>query len=167
MQNLLKNLRYGLRQLGKNPGFTVVALITLALSLGANLTIFAVVDSILLRPLPFPEPDRLVLLYSTYPTAGKARDLASLRSYFERRGNIPAFSQLAALNAATAVVGEAGSTERMDIGRVTPEFFSTLGVPLAMGRSFTDAEMTYQTCLLYTSSRTGWRWMRRCPRIAG
>jgi predicted permease len=145
MQNLLKNLRYGLRQLGKNPGFTVVALITLALSLGANLTIFAVVDSILLRPLPFPEPDRLVLLYSTYPTAGKARDLASLRSYFERRGNIPAFSQLAALNAATAVVGEAGSTERMDIGRVTPEFFSTLGVPLAMGRSFTDAEMTYQT----------------------
>jgi hypothetical protein len=113
MQTLLQDLRYALRQLHKNPGFTAVALITLALCIGANLAIFAVVDSILLRPLPFPEPDRLVLLYNTYPKAGKDRDAASLTSYYERRGKIPAFSQLASLNEATAVVGEVVSATQL------------------------------------------------------
>jgi len=145
MIGLLQDLRYALRQLRNNPGFTAVALITLALCLGANLAIFAVIDSVLLRPLPFPEPDRLVILYNTYPKAGKDRDMASLTSYYERRGNIRAFSQIASLNYATSVVGEPGSTEREDVGRVSPEFFTTLGVPLTMGRAFTESEMTYQT----------------------
>ena len=145
MENAIQDLRYGLRLLRKNPGFTAVALITLALCLGSNLTIFAAIDSILIRPLPFPDSDRLVILYNTYPKAGLARDLASLNSYYERRGNIPAFSQIADLNYATAIVGEPGATEREDVARVTPEFFTTLGVPLALGRAFTDSEMTYQT----------------------
>ena len=145
MQTLLQDLRYALRQLHKNPGFTAVALITLALCIGANLAIFAVVDCILLRPLPFPQPDRLVLLYNTYPKMGVSRSPASLTSYYERRGKIPAFSQLASINEASAVVGEPGSSERVDVGRVSPEFFATLGVPLAMGRAFTESEMTYQT----------------------
>src|SRR5947207_12524247 len=145
MQALLNDVRYALRQLRKNPRFTTVALITLALCLGANLTSFAVVDSILLRPLPFNQPDRLVVLYNSYPNTGKSRDLASITSYLERRGNIAAFEKIAALNTATSVVGETGSTERTDIERVTPEFFSVLGVPLAKGRAFTESEMTYQT----------------------
>jgi hypothetical protein len=83
-----QNIRYALRQLRKSPGFTAVALITLALCIGANLTIFAVVDSILLRPLPFPHSDRLVTLYSSFPKAGKDRDgfvdpvLRTPRKYF-------------------------------------------------------------------------------------
>ena len=145
MQTFISEIRYGLRQLRNHPGFTMVALITLALCLGANLTIFAAVDSILLRPLPFPQSDRLVLLYNSYPNAGKPRDLASLTSYYERRGQIPAFEQVTALSTGTSVVGETGSTEREDIERVTPEFFSLLGVPLAMGRAFHESEMTYQT----------------------
>jgi len=145
MSGLLQDLRYALRQLRNSPGFTAVALVTLALCLGSNITIFAVIDSVLLRPLPFPESDRLVLLYNSYPNAGKDRDGASLTSYYERRGNIPAFAQLASLNYATAVVGEAGATEREDVGRVSPEFFATLGVPLAMGRAFAESEMTYQS----------------------
>jgi predicted permease len=142
---LLQDVRYALRQLRKSPGFTTVALLTLALCLGANLTIFAVIDSILLRPLPFPESDRLVVLYNSYPNAGKPRDAASLTSYYERRGNIPAFQQLASLNYATGVIGETGSTQREEIARVSPEFFATLGVSLAKGRAFTESEMTYQT----------------------
>jgi predicted permease len=157
MENLFQNLRYAFRQLRKSPGFTAVALITLALCLGANFTIFAAVDSILLRPLPFPESNRLVILYNTYPKAGLNRDLASLTSYYERRGNIPAFSQLASLNYATVVVGESGSTEREDIGRVSPEFFATLGVPLAMGRAFNESEMTYQTDHEAILTDTYWR----------
>jgi predicted permease len=157
MTVLSHDLLYALRQLRKSPGFATVALLTLALCLGANLTIFAVIDSILLRPLPFPEPDRLVVLYNTYPKAGKERDLASITNYYERRGNIPAFSSLASLNLVTVVLGEAGATERVPAGRVTPEFFSTLGVPLAMGRVFTDAEMTYQTDNEIILTDTYWR----------
>jgi predicted permease len=145
METVFQDLRYGLRQLRKNPGFTAVAVITVALCLGANLTIFAAVDSILLRPLPFPDSGRLVTLYNSFPKAGKDRDGASLTQYYERRGNIPAFSQIASLNPTTSVIGEAGSTERVDVGRVSSEFFSTLGVGPRVGRAFTDAEMTYQT----------------------
>ncbi len=145
MEALVHDVRYALRQWRKHPSFTAVALITLALCLGANLTIFAVVDSILLRPLPFPHADRLVVLYNSYPKAGKDRDQASLTSYYERRGNITAFESLAAINNVTTIVGETGATEREDVGRVTPEFFATLGVPMAMGRAFNESEMTYQT----------------------
>ena len=157
MNSLFQDIRYALRQLRQAPGFTVVAVITLALCLGSNLTIFAAIDSILLRPLPFPQPDQLVVLYSSYPKAGLDRDLASLTSYYERRGNIPAFSQIAAINNTTTIVGEPGSTERVDSGRVTPEFFSTLGVPLAMGHAFTESEMTYQTDQEVVLTDSFWR----------
>ncbi len=141
----VRNIRYALRQLRKSPGFTTIAVVTVALCIGANLTIFAAVDAILLRPLPFPHSDRLVILYNSYPKAGKPRDGASLTNYYERRGNIPAFSQVASMNYVSSVVGEIGSTEAVDIGRVTSEFFSTLGVAPLMGRAFTDSEMTYQS----------------------
>src|SRR5271154_3503932 len=92
---LSRELRYAVRLLRKTPGFTVTALLTLAICLGANLTIFAVMDSILLRPLPFPEAGRLVTMFNTYPKAGVDRDGSSITNYYERRGHIPAFSSLA------------------------------------------------------------------------
>lgn len=145
MLTLWRDLRYAARMLRRNPGFTAVAVITLALCLGANLAIFAVVDTVLLRPLPFPEPDRLVTLYNSYSKAGKERDLTSLTSYYERQGNISAFAQLAGLMENTAIVGETGATERVEVGRVSADFFGTLGVGPVLGRAFTEAEMTYQT----------------------
>ena len=120
-------LRYAARLLRKTPGFTATALLTLAICLGANLTIFAVIDSILLRPLPFPEADRLVTMFNTYPKAGVDRDGSSITNYYERRGRIPAFASLAIYHFGTAIVGEAGSTEREQITRVSPDFFPTLG----------------------------------------
>ncbi|HEY4245975.1 MAG TPA: ABC transporter permease [Lacunisphaera sp.] len=142
---MLTNIRRSLRSLLKTPGFTATALATLAICLGANLTIFAVIDAILLRPLPYADSDRLVTVYHTYPRANIPRSNASLTSYYERRGHIAAFSSLAAISEATSVVGETGATSFENLGRVSPEFFSTLGVPLLMGRAFTDAEMTYNT----------------------
>ena len=85
------------------------------------------IDSILLRPLPFPEAGRLVTVFNTYPKAGVDRDGSSLTNYYERRGRIPAFSSLAIYRYGTAIVGEAGSTEREQITRVSPDFFATLG----------------------------------------
>jgi hypothetical protein len=71
--------------------------------LGANLTIFAVINSILLRPLPFPESDRLVTIFNTYPKAGVDRDGASVTNYYERRGRIPAFASVAIYRYGTAI----------------------------------------------------------------
>jgi hypothetical protein len=90
---LFRQARYALRLFRKTPGFTITALLTLAVCLGANLTIFAVIDSILLRPLPFPKADQLVTIFNTYPKAGVDRDGSSLTNYYERRGHIPAFAR--------------------------------------------------------------------------
>jgi predicted permease len=142
---VLQNLRDAARALSRTPGFALTALVTLALCIGANLTIFAVVDSVLLRPLAFPEPERLVTVFNTYPKAGVERDGASITNYYERRGHIDAFSSLAIYREGTVVVGEAGSTEREPILEVSPDFFSTLGVSPILGRAFTEEETSLQT----------------------
>jgi predicted permease len=154
---LLRQLRHAARLLRKTPRFTVTALVTLAVCLGANLTIFAVVDSILLRPLPFPEASRLVTVFNTYPKAGVDRDGSSVTNYYERRGRIPAFAALAIYRYGTAILGEAGSTERAQIARVSPDFFSTLGAGPVMGRSFTDEETSFQTAKVVILTDAYWR----------
>jgi predicted permease len=138
----MSNLRLAFRQLIKNPAFTVTALATVAICLGANLAIFAVINSILLRPLPFPQSDRLVTIFNTYPKAGVENDGSSITNYYERRGNIPAFSSLSIFRDGSEVVGETGAAEQTEIMRVSPDFFATLGVNLAMGRTFTEEEAT-------------------------
>src|SRR3984893_3193728 len=135
-----RELGYAARLLRKTPGFAATALLTLAVCLGANLTVCAVIDSVLLRPLPFPEPDRLMTIFNTYPKAGVERDGSSVTNYYERRGNIPAFSSLSIFRSGSEVVGEAGAAEQTEIMRISPEFFTTLGVGPVMGRSFNEAE---------------------------
>jgi predicted permease len=152
-----RQLRHAARLLRKTPRLTATALVTLAVCLGANLTIFAVVDAILLRPLPFPEAGRLVTIFNTYPKAGVERDGSSVANYYERRGSIPAFEEVAIYREGTVVVGEAGSTERESIARVSPDFFSTLGEGLAMGRSFTNEETSYQTDKFVILTDAYWR----------
>jgi predicted permease len=136
----MHELRYAFRQLRKAPAFTVTALATVAICLGANLTIFAVVDSVLLKPLPFPHAKQLVTIFNTYPKAGVDNDGSSLTNYYERRGHIPAFSSISIYREGSEVVGDAGSTEQEELMRVSPDFFATLGVNLAKGRTFTEPE---------------------------
>ena len=95
----------------------------------------------LLRPLPFPDADRLVTIFNTYPKAGVERDGSSLTNYYERRGNIPAFSSLSIFRYGSEVVGETGSTQQEEVMRVSPEFFTTLGIGPVMGRSFDETDM--------------------------
>lgn len=140
----MNDLRFAFRQLRKSPAFTVTALATVAICLGANLAIFAVINSILLKPLPFPQSDRLVTIYNTYPKAGVENDGASITNYYERRGNIPALSSLSIWMERSETVGEPGSTEQMGVLRISPEFFATLGVRPALGRSFTEEEWIQQ-----------------------
>jgi predicted permease len=136
----MNNLRFAFRQLRKSPGFTFIALATVAICLGANLAIFAVINSVLLRSLPFPHGEQLVTIFNTYPKAGVENDGSSLTNYYERRGNIPAFSSLSIFRYGSEVVGETGSTQQEELMRVSPDFFATLGVNLATGRTFSEPE---------------------------
>jgi predicted permease len=152
-----RQLRHAARLLRKTPRFTATALVTLAVCIGANLTIFAVVDAILLRPLPFPEAGRLVTVFNSYPRAGVDRDGSSVANYYERRGRIPAFAGVAIYSYGTAVVGETGSTEREQLARVSPDFFATLGKGPSLGRSFTEQETSPQTDKAVILTDTYWR----------
>src|ERR1022692_2809188 len=111
------------------PGFTGVAVFTLALCLGANLTIFAAVDSILLRSLPFPHADRLVTVFHSYPKSGSPHSAASLPNYYDYREKIKSFASTAIItrDSEHAIIGAPGSPYRVERDRVSPEFFSTLG----------------------------------------
>jgi predicted permease len=136
-------LRQTLRRLVREAGFTTTILATLALCIGANVAIFAVVNGILVRPLPFPEAGRLVAVHNSYPLAGADRSGASAVNYYDRRHAIRAFASVSLEQEGSAIVGGDGAPDRVPLARVTPEFFSTLGVPLALGHMFTDAESLY------------------------
>lgn len=152
-----RQLSYAARLLRKTPAFTAAALLTLAVCLGANLTIFAVIDSVLLRPLPFPEPDRLMMIFNTYPKAGVDRDGSSLTNYYERRGHLPDFASLSIYAYGTEIIGEPGSTEREPTMRISPDFFSTLALGPIIGRTFTEDETTSETDHVAILSDTFWR----------
>src|SRR5712664_955039 len=152
-----RELSYAARLLRKTPGFTATALLTLAVCFGANLTIFAVIDSVLLRPLPFPEPGRLVTIFNTYPKAGVDRDGSSLTNYYERRGHISAFTSIAIYRYGTEIIGKPGSTEREPTMRVSPDFFSTLGLGPVIGHTFTEEQTTSETNHVAILSDTFWR----------
>src|SRR5215472_13790745 len=153
----MNDLKFAFRRLLKDPGFTIVAVVTLAICLGANLSIFAVIDSVLLRSLPFPESDQLVTMFNTYPKAGVERLGASLANYYERRGNLSAFSVIAFSRQGTAIVGETGATEQKPVMRVSAEFFRVVGIGPVLGRAFTEDEMTYQTDGVAILADSYWR----------
>ncbi|HTA74470.1 MAG TPA: ABC transporter permease, partial [Gemmatimonadaceae bacterium] len=140
---MLTTLRHAAQRLAKTPGFAITALATLAICIGANLAIFAVVDGIVLRPLPFPSADRLVLVSNMYPGAGVDQVGVSIPNYFDRRHAIGAFASVSAYYESDVIIGDIGSPNRVADARITPEFFATLDVPLAKGRQFTEAEMGY------------------------
>jgi len=154
---LRQDLRLAGRRLRNSPSFTATALAILALCIGANLAIFAVLDSVLLRALPFPDAHRLVRVFNTYPRAGVPDDGSSVTNYYERRGSIAAFTSLAVFREGTAIMGEPGSTEREPVAQVSPEFFATLGRGPVMGRAFSEDETTYATDAVAILTDAYWR----------
>ena len=140
MSTLLQDVRYGLRMLGKNPGFTVVAVLTLALGIGANTAMFSTIHAALLKPLPFQDPGRLVFASATF--GGRPNPMASAPDYYDYRDEADSFEALSATLAwapKTTVTGGA-EPERAAMTYVSDDFFRTLGVEPAAGRSFTPEE---------------------------
>lgn len=140
---MLNNLHHILRRITRERGFTATVLLTLALCIGANVTIYAVVDAVLVRSLPFPDPDRLVTIFNAYPGAGIDREGASVANYYNRRDSIAAFTSVSIFREGSAVIGNSGTPSLVSRDRISPEFFETLGVTLARGRSFTEDELLF------------------------
>ena len=141
MNDLIRDVRQSFKALLRDKTFSATVLTTLAICLGANVAIYSVIHSVLLEPLPFPEPDRLVMVSNSYPGAGVPRASNGSADYFQRRENVPAFESVALFQGSGNTVGEAGSTERAVSVRVTPSFFPLLGIEAALGRTFTEDEM--------------------------
>src|SRR5215203_1236062 len=140
MNTFLQDLRYGARILLKQPGFTFVAVLTLALGIGANTAIFSLVNSILLRPLPFREPDRVVRLIQASPKLGLATWGVSQAGFAAYRDQNRSFESVAIYNsAATNLTGE-GEPERLPVTNVTADFFKVFGVNPSLGRTFVEGE---------------------------
>jgi putative ABC transport system permease protein len=140
MDALLADLRYGLRLLRKSPGFTAVAIATLALGIGANTAIFSAVDAVLIRSLPFADPDRLVLVWEDVSVAGFPRNTPAPGNYNDWTRVNRSFTGMAATRGASANVTADGPPELI-LGRaVTPNVFDVLGVRPVAGRAFTEAE---------------------------
>ena len=139
MDTLLQDLRYALRTLLKSPGFTLVAVLTLTLGIGANTALFSVIDAALLRPLPYPEPDRLVRVFSTSARSGEWS--ASPADFFDWQRMTHSFSALAATNSGSMALSGEGPAERMRVVTVTQDFFRVLGVAPVLGRAFAAEEM--------------------------
>ena len=137
---MLKDLRYGIRSLLKRPGLTAVALITLALGIGVNTAIFSAVDSVLLRPLPFKDPERVMAVWEHTPHLGIARNEFAPANYFDLRNQNQVFEAVGAFGDLSVNLTGAGEPEQLEGQLVTANVFSLLGVPAALGRTFADGE---------------------------
>src|SRR5690242_12593384 len=140
METLLKDIRYGVRGLWKRPGFTVVAVLTLALGIGANTAIFSVVNAVLLRPLQFRDPDRLVMIWEDATFAGFPRNTPAPANYFDWKNQTHSFEDMSATHEETFNLTGDGDPERVSAYSVTANFFPLLGVPPALGRTFLPDE---------------------------
>jgi predicted permease len=133
----MPDIRYALRTLKSQPLFTLVAVLTLTLGIGANTAIFSLVYHLLLRPLPFPDPDRLVFVWNQYGKGGGAPAHVSIPDYMDRRADAPAIEDATLFQPRQASLMSGEQPEQLTALAVTPSFFSTLRRGPLLGRAFT------------------------------
>ncbi|MGH9139946.1 MAG: ABC transporter permease [Vicinamibacterales bacterium] len=138
---MISDIRLGLRLLWRDKAFTITTVLTLALCIGANSALFSVVHNVLLRPLPVPESDRIVLMGNAYPGAGAAvGGSSSVPDYYDRLRDMDVFEDQADYNGGNQNIDQNGTPVRIRITRVTPSFFRLLRVAPALGRTFSEQE---------------------------
>ncbi len=140
METLLQDLRYGLRTLLKHPGFTAIAVIALALGIGANTAIFSVVNAVLLRPLPFAEPDRLMVVYESRIDRGGSRSSASYPNFVDWRDQNTVFEHMSTYRDTDFVLTGEAEPARLHGAVVNADLFPLLGVAPILGRPFRPEE---------------------------
>src|SRR6516162_2712400 len=157
MTTLLQDVRYGLRMLVKNPGFSLVAVLTLALGIGASTAIFSVVNTVLLRPLPYKEADRLVMVRSYNRSRGFNADLVSPLDFADWRSQNHAFERMAASTEAMYTLTGAGEPAPIIAYQFSADYFPVLGVTPLLGRTFLPEEEQPGKSHVAVLSYTLWR----------
>ena len=140
MANLRNDIRYALRNLIKRPGFTIIAVVTLALGIGANSAIFSAINALLLRPLPFPELERVVALCDKVPSRGVVHNEVAMANYLDWKAQNQSFDQLALYRWWSANLTGIEPPERIQGFLVTANFLDALGMKPIMGRNFYEEE---------------------------
>src|SRR3984885_339562 len=172
MANLRQDMAHGFQMLLKRPGLTAVAALSLALGIGANTVIFSLINGTLLRPLAFPDPDRLVVIWKVPLDHPDQRNTANVSSYFAIRDRNASFEAVGAFNAIPANIGaeENGApAERINGQTFTPSMFKAIGVQPRLGRFFTDDEDQVDNAapVVLISDRFWQRHFNRDPNIVG
>ncbi|HEY7337044.1 MAG TPA: ABC transporter permease [Bryobacteraceae bacterium] len=140
LDRIVQDARYAVRGLRKSPAFALTAVLSLALGIGANTAIFTVVDGVLLKPLPFPEPDRLVQVWESKPAAGYFRNVVNGLNFLDWRERSHSFTDVAAISQIPSDLTGVGEPVVLSNEAVSPQFFSILGIAPALGRTFTAEE---------------------------
>ena len=139
---MLEDFRFALRTLRSSPGFTVVVMATLGLGIGINTAIFSLVNGVLLRPLPYTEPDRVMTLWENNPQLDIVQDQVAAGTYRDWVERSESFASLGVYNFGTFVVGGTDEPEQISGARISPSIFGVVGVQPAMGRAFREEEAT-------------------------
>jgi putative ABC transport system permease protein len=140
LDQLAQDIRYAFRVMRRNPGFSVAAALTFALGIGASTAIFSVVHGVLLRPLPYADPDRLVVLWESQPARGNDRNVVSVPNFEAWRSRARSFDRIAAMVPLPATIAGGSSAEHVMGAEVSPGYFEMLGVAPALGRTFAARE---------------------------
>src|SRR5436190_8208688 len=136
VETIAKDIRYALRTLRKSPGFTITSVATLALAIGANTAMFSVLNAVLLRPLPYRSPEQLAMLWSEFPSQNRREGRSSYLNVEQWRRQSKSFADMAFFDPVSATLTTAIETEHISVARISPNFFSLLGVQPLQGRGF-------------------------------
>lgn len=143
IESVLQDARFGLRMLRRSPGFALIAAVTLALGLGANTAMFSVIDAVLLRPLPYSEPERIVRIIDSNPTRGFPRFSSSPPNFLDWRAQAQSYSSMTAFATGTLTLSGSGDAKRLNALFATPDFSAVFRMEPALGRTFTVEEGAY------------------------
>ncbi len=155
METNLQDLRYGVRRLRRSPGFTAIAIITLALGVGATAAIFSFVNAVLLKPLPYPDPERIVSVAEKFPGGGS--NFISTLNFLDWERQNRCFQFLSAIAWDTVTLTDSGSPEELNVHRVSASYFKVLGVGATLGRTFAASENQAGNDLEVVLSNRIWR----------
>jgi predicted permease len=140
MKNFIQDFKFILRFLIKRPSYTLLTVLILALAIGPNTAIFSIINGFYLRPMPYPDDDRLVFVYNTYPKMGLDVAGTSIPDYLDRRERVRSLEALAIFHGRPFILGGDGPPERIQVTRASPSLFSVFQTAPALGRVFTEAE---------------------------
>jgi putative ABC transport system permease protein len=167
MNTLFQDLKFGLRMLAKNPGFTAVAVLTLALGIGASTAVFSVVNTVILKPLPYADPDRLMTVESMYTRGAPVPNSLSYPDFFDYRAQNHVFDHLVTSRDADVVLTGVGQPQQLDCEMVTWDLFPALGIKPQLGRGFLPSEEAAGTHVVVLSHALWQRQFGGDPGVVG